>query len=187
MKWLRSSYVSRSAAMLAVSVVSVIGIAAPVSAAPFGLGLFGENVPFGGVTSLSMAINGTVDLQLAPSGPNFEATDSHDVVITSTDVVGYKLYVYALNSASLQSVGGDIPASANVVPGPLALDSWGYNTDASSNYVGLTLTPREIKAALGPYASGDTTTVTYRAYVPPTTAAGDYASSIVYTAVPETF
>ena len=184
MKLLR---LSRPMALLGISVATLALLAQPAYAQPFGLGVFGEDIPFGAVTSLSIAINGTVDLQLSPVGQDFEAADSHDVVVTSTDVVGYKLYVYALNSTALANGTSTIPASANGSPAPLALNSWGYNTDASTNYVGLLLTPREIKAVSGPRASGDVTTVTYGVYAPQTTAAGSYTSSIVYTAVPETF
>jgi hypothetical protein len=187
MKWLRLSKVPRSAAALIVSTGVIVTLATPVSAAPFGLGVFGENIPFGAVTSLSMAINGTVDLQLAPTGNSLEAADSHDVVVSSTDVVGYKLYVYALSSTNLESGSDSIPASGNVTPNTLTLNSWGYNTDGSSNFVGMMLTPREIKSASGPYTNGDTTTVTYKALVPQSTPEGSYTTTIVYTAVPGTF
>lgn len=155
-------------------------------AASFGQGVFGEDVPFGSLTSLSMAINGSVDLPLVLNGNVLEATDSHTVVVTSTDVVGFKLYTHALSTTNLTHGSDTIPASANVSPAPLATNSWGYNTDASNNFVGMLLTSQEIKSVTGPAASGDTTTITYKAVVSPSATPGAYSTTIVYTAVPET-
>ncbi len=155
----------------------------PASASPFGQGVFGADVPFGSLTSLSIALGGNVSLNLTPSGGTFTGTGSHTVTVTSNDVVGYRLYLYSPSGTSMTNGGFTIPASANVTPATLATNSWGYNTDGSSNFVGMLTTPSVIKDANGPYKTGDNTTVTYSAVTDITKGAGDYTVGVVYTAV----
>lgn len=153
------------------------------SASPFGQGVFGADVPFGSATSLAIALGGNVSLTLAPNGSNFSASGSHTVTVTSTDVVGYDLYAYSANGTSMTGATTSIPASANGAPAPLAVNSWGYNTDGSSNFVGMRSTPTRIHTANGPYKNGDATAVTYGVLTDITTGAGQYDVSVVYTAV----
>lgn len=155
-------------------------------ASPFGAGKFGANVPFGGETSLSIATNGNVTIAVTPTDSGASATSTSNVTVTSTDVVGYKLYVRALSNASLDNGGSTIPASGNSSPATLATNTWGYNTDASSNFVGMTLTDALIRTGTGPYSTGDLTTVTYGIKIDNSKPAGNYSTSIVYTAVPQT-
>ena len=155
------------------------------SASPFGSGVFGADVPFGSATSLAIALGGNVNLSLTPSGGTFTGSGSHTITVTSTDVVGYKLYVYSPGSANMVNGSYTIPASANTSAGALSVNSWGYNTDGSSNYIGMKTTPSLIKSAVGPYKSGDSTTVTYGVLTNITKGAGDYTVSVVYTAVAE--
>ncbi len=75
-----------------------------------------------------------------------------------------------------------IPASGNTSAGPLAVNSWGYNTDGSSNFVGILSTPTLIKDANGPYKNGDDTTITYGALTNITKSSGQYTVGVVYTA-----
>lgn len=156
-----------------------------VSASPFGWGEFGADVPFGANTSLSIALGGNVDLNLAPSGQNFTATDSHTVTVTSTDVVGFKLYAYTPGSSDMVNGSETIPASSNGSPAPLAVNSWGYNTDASSNFMGLGTIPKLLKDTSGPATNGDDTTVTYSVLTSNTKGAGSYSVAVTYTAVAE--
>lgn len=154
-----------------------------VLASPFGQGTFGAQVPFGSVTSLSIALGGNVSLNLTPSGQNFSATGSHTITVTSTDVAGYNLYAYSSGSTAMTNGSSTIPASGNGSAAPLALNTWGYNTDGSSNFMGMTTTPALIKSTTGPFESGDNTTVTYGVLTSIITGAGNYNVSVVYTAV----
>jgi|SRR5665647_297266 len=156
-----------------------------VSASPFGQGVFGADVPFGSATSLSIALGGNVSLNLTPSGPNFVGSGSHVLTVTSTDVVGYKLYAYNPGSSTMTNGSETIPASGNTTPGSLALNTWGYNTDASTNYLGMLTTPSVIKDTTGPSKSGDNTTVTYGVLASNIKGAGSYTVAVVYTAVAE--
>jgi hypothetical protein len=152
-------------------------------AAPFGQGTFGAQVPFGSHTSLSIALGGNVSLNLTPTGQNFSGTGSHTITVTSTDPVGYNLYVQSLGSTNMTNSSGTIPASGNTVAGSLAVNTWGYNTDGSGNFLGMKTTPALLKSANGPFESGDNTTVTYGVLTSIITGAGSYNTSVVYTAV----
>lgn len=154
-------------------------------ASPFGQGTFGADVPFGSITSLSIDLGGNVSLNLAPDSGDLRGVGSHTITVTSTDVVGYQLFVRSTGSTDLVSGSSSIPASGNSTPSPLAINSWGFNTDASSNFVGMTTTPYLIKDSTGPAKNGDTTTVTYSAYTTTTQPAGTYTTSVTYTAVAE--
>lgn len=155
----------------------------PVGASPFGQGVFGEDVPFGADTSLSIALGGNVSINLTPNGPNFTGTGSHTLTVTTTDVVGYRLYAYSPGSNVMTNGSETIPASSNSSPAALGINSWGYNTNASSNFVGMLTTPALIKEANGPYKNGDNTTVTYSAITDITKGAGAYTVGVVYTVV----
>ncbi|MEO6513272.1 MAG: hypothetical protein ABIR37_01175 [Candidatus Saccharimonadales bacterium] len=156
-----------------------------VAASPFGQGVFGADVPFGSATSLSIALGGNVSLNLTPSGGTFSGSGSHTITVTSTDVVGYKLYAYSPGSTTMTYAGETIPASGNTTAGSLAVNTWGYNTDGSTNYLGMTTSPSLIKDTTGPSKSGDNTTVKYAVLTDITKGAGSYTVSVVYTAVAE--
>jgi hypothetical protein len=133
----------------------------PAAASPFGQGVFGADVPFGSATSLAINLGGDVTVPLTLGGSNFSGTSSHTVTVTSTDVVGYYLYVHANGSTDMANGSAIIPASSNTSASPLAVGTWGYNTTASTtNFLGMKLTSSLIKDAAGPYKSGDPTTVT---------------------------
>ncbi len=154
-----------------------------VLASPFGQGVFGADVPFGGPTSLSIALGGNVSVSLSPSGSNFVGSGSHTITVTSTDVVGYNLYIYGSGSTAMSNGTDTIPASSNTSAGSLAVNTWGYNTDGSTNYLGITTSPALLKAASGPYKNGDNTTVTYGVLTDITKSAGAYTTNVTYTAV----
>lgn len=154
-----------------------------VSASPFGRGTFSADVPFGSQTSLAIALGSNVTVGLSPSGSNFTGTGSHTLTVTTTDVVGYYLYVASPSGTNMSSGSDTIATSGNSTPGSLAVNSWGYNTDGSSNFVGMLTTPKVIKDATGPYKNGDNTTVTYGVNAGKTKAAGTYTVGVVYTAV----
>lgn len=162
--------------------LALAAVGTPAFASPFGQGKFGANVGFGSATSLSVALSGNVNLNLASDGSKYSASGSHTVTVTSSDVVGYNLYAYALNNSAMTSGSSTIPASGNSSAAALALNTWGYNLNGSTNYLGLTTTPQQIKTASGPYTSGDVTTVTYGVVTDLTKPAGAYTVSVVYTA-----
>lgn len=153
---------------------------------PFGAGKYGANVPYGGETSLTIATNGDVTVPVTPSDSGTLASGTSTVTVTSTDVVGYKLYIRAKTSTNLANGASNIPASANGSPAALATNTWGYNTDGSSNYVGITLSDVLIRTGTGPYSTGDQTSVKYGMKVDNTVPAGNYSTVVVYTAVPQT-
>lgn len=157
----------------------------PAAASGFGEGLFGANVPFGSLTSISIALGGNVSISLTPSGSTFTGTGSHTVTVTSTDVIGYMLYVHPTSSTDMILPGGGatIPASGNSTAAPLATGTWGYNTDGSGNFLGMPSAGALLKNATGPFTSGDATTVTYGALAPATQPAGSYSIPITYTVV----
>lgn len=177
-----SRIVSIATVLLCICILPLVKL----EAAPYGKGKFGDNVPYGGETTLAISNNGNVTIQVTPTEAGTLATSSNVVTVTSTDVVGYKLYIRSLNSTNMVNGASTIPASGNGSPAALATNTWGYNTDASNNFVGSTLTDTLIKNATGPYSSGDNTTVTYGVKVDNSKAAGNYTTSIVYTAVPQT-
>jgi len=161
----------------------VVSVQQNVSASPFGQGVFGADVPFGSGTSMSISLGGNVSLALTPSGDDLAGSGSHTITVTSTDVVGYRLYIYSPGSSDMVSGANTIPASANVTPAGLAINTWGYNIDGSTNYRGVTTSPVVLKDANGPYKNGDNTTVKYGVLTSSTKGAGEYAVSVVYTAV----
>lgn len=161
----------------------ILSVQQVASASPFGQGVFGANVPFGSATSLSISYSGDSLLKLVPNGNNFSANTLQTVTVTSTDVVGYNLYMYASDGTSLKSGTDTIPAVGNVTPGALQLNTWGYNTDGSALYAGVQSTPQLIKEAAGPYTTGDSTVFKYRVLVSIIKAAGVYTAPVVYTVV----
>ncbi len=155
-------------------------------ASPFGQGLFGADVPFGSLTSIDMSFSGDVDFTLTPGGGNFSGQGSHTVTVTSTDVVGYKLYAWASSGTNMSNGTETIPASGNSSANPLSINTWGYNTTGNTtNYLGMLSTPSLIKDADGPYKNGDDTSVYYGANVDITTPASDYSVPITYTVAAE--
>jgi hypothetical protein len=168
------------------TVFSVFGTTLTSYAQPYGKGLYDANVPYGSQTSLSISTNGNKSIAVTPTVSGVLATATSVVTVTSTDVTGYKLYVRALSSTSMNNMGTLLPASANVSPAALAIDTWGYNTDASNNFAGITLSDVLIHSTTGPMKSGEITNVTYGVKLDMAKPAGNYSASVVYTAVPQT-
>lgn len=165
-----------------------VGVALPsiVNASPYGKGVYGANVPYGSQTSLSIATNGNVTIPITPTTSGVLATGTSTVTVTSTDVMGYKLYLRALTNTTMNNLGALLPASANGSPAALAINTWGYNTDASSNFTGPTLTDALIRSITVPASTGDITSVTYGMNLDFAKPAGKYVATVIYTAVPQT-
>jgi hypothetical protein len=157
-----------------------------VSAQPYGAGKYGIDVPYGSQTSLSISTNGDVSIGITPTEFGAQATGTNQVTVTSTDVVGYKLYIRALNDTNMNNLGALLPASANIVPATLTTNTWGYNTDGSNNFIGITNSDVLIKSTAQPVKNGETTTITYGIKLDMGKPAGKYAASVIYTATPQT-
>ncbi len=175
---------------LILSLIAIIAIAFIVDytafAAPYGEGKYDENVPYGGDTFLSISAGAAVNLSINPAATGTLASASNAITVTSTDVVGYKLYIRAVTSTNMVQGATVIPASANVTLAALAINTWGYNVNGSSNYLGITTSDALLKDAAGPFSTGDVTTVYYGLNLDRTKRSGSYSSNVIYTAVPET-
>ena len=154
-------------------------------AQPYGKGIYNADVPYGNQTSLSISTDGNVEIPITPTSSGASASGTSQVTVSSTDVMGYKLYIRALDNTYMDNLGDQLPASANGSPAPLAINTWGYNTDASSNFVGITLSDVLIRSNSSPVTS-EITTVTYGISLDMAKPAGNYTASVVYTAVPQT-
>lgn len=162
-------------------------VPAAVAAAPYGRGKYNENVPYGSETALSITTDGNVNIPITPTEAGTLGTGASEVTVESTDVVGYRLYISSADGTTTMVNGPDtLPASANGSPASLATNTWGYNTDASSDFVGMTTSDVLIRNAVGPFTSGDVTTVTYGVKVDNSKPAGLYSANVLYTAVPQT-
>lgn len=162
-------------------------IISPISyASPYGKGVYGANVPYGSQTALSIATSGNISIPITPTTGGVLATGTSTITVTSTDVMGYKLYIRALTNTNMNNLGALLPASANGSPAALATNTWGYNTNASANFVGLTLADTLIRSITVPASSGDVTAVTYGMKLDLEKPAGNYVATVIYTAVPQT-
>lgn len=157
-----------------------------IYAQPYGKGIYNENVPYGNQTSLSITTSGNITIPITPTTSGTLATNNSVVTVTSTDVKGYKLYIRALNNTSMNNSGALLPTSSNTLPAELAVNTWGYNTDLSTNFVGLSLADTIIRSTTIPALNGDITTITYGIKLDMAKPAGNYIANIVYTAVPQT-
>jgi hypothetical protein len=167
--------------------ISIVFFAAPfASAQPYGKGLYGI-VQYGDETSLSIATDGNVTIpSITPVTGGTLATGTSVVTVTSTDVKGFILYVRSLTSTDMDNFGAIVPTTPNSVPGTLVPNYWGYNTDGSSNYVHMTLSDVLIKTVTTPAPTGNVTTFKYGINIDLSKPAGNYSTSVVYTAVPQT-
>lgn len=157
----------------------------PVFASSYNQGIYNENVPYGSATYMSIATDGDVSLAITPTTAGVQDTDDSVITVISTDVVGYKLYIRSDPSTDMDNLGDTIPTSGNGSPAPLAVNTWGFNTDASNNFIGSSLSDILIRTGTGPYPSGDVTTVTFGLKVDLASPAGNYTTNVVYTAVPD--
>lgn len=169
------------------TIIAVAILASSVGyAQPYGKGVYDANVPYGNQTSLSIATNGNINIPITPTIAGVLATGTSTITVTSTDVMGYQLYIRALDNTNMNNLGSLLPASANVSPASLTVNTWGYNTDASTNFTGITLNDVLIHSITTPASTGDITNITYGVKLDMAKPAGKYTANIVYTAVPQT-
>lgn len=154
-------------------------------AQPYGKGLYNENVPYGNQTALSITTSGDINIPITPTTSGVQSTGFSSIVVSSTDVKGYKLYIRALDSTNMDNLGATLPTSSNATPAALAINTWGYNTDASNNFVGISTSDTLIRSITTPI-SNSITNVTYGIKIDLAKPAGNYTSTVVYTAVPQT-
>jgi len=156
-------------------------------AQPYGKGLYSAAVKYDNETRLSISTNASLDIPITPTSGGTLATGLNAITVTSTDVMGYKLYIRSLSNTYMNNLGAQLPASTNTSPGAaLATNTWGYKTPELTNYVGITATDTLIHSATTPFSSGEITNVTYGIYVNMEKPAGNYVADVVYTAVPQT-
>lgn len=178
--------VSRLSGFIFVS--SVYLASASVYAQPFGKGVYGADVPYGDLTSISISMTAAVSMSLSPiGGGKFAGNGSQTVTVTSTDVVGYDLYLNAKTTTSLTKGADTIAASSNLTDAALADNTWGFNTTGSTaNFTGIKLTQQSLAGKTGPFKNGDNTTVTFGAKIDSTKISGSYVTDVTYTAVGRT-
>lgn len=156
-------------------------------AQPYGVGTYNSILPYGNQTSLSISTDGNVSITVTPTLGGELSKASSTVTVSSTDIIGYKLYIRALSNTYLSNGSMQIPASENETPQPLDVNTWGYNIDSSDNFFGITNSDVLIKSTSGPALIGENTTVTYGLKVDMSKGAGGYSAGVVYTAVPQTY
>jgi hypothetical protein len=174
---------------LFLAIVSMLLFGPLVSAQPYGKGIYDANVPYGNQTSLTIATSGNVTIpNITPTVGGTLGTGTSTVTVTSTDVVGFKLYVRSLTSTNMTNLGSNLLTSGNGSPAVLTVpNTWGYNTTSSTvNFQGMTLADVLVTSITGPASTGNVTTFTYGVFVDLTKPAGNYTTSVIYTAVPQT-
>lgn len=154
---------------------------------PYGFDNYGGNIPYGSETMLTIATNGDVTIPVQSGVLSTTQLNPTTITVTTTDQHGYILYIRSLSSTSMSNAGNNITASANVSPGALADNTWGYTTNAGdlNNFTGITATDASIKSASsGPYyPTGNATDVFFGIKVASDRPAGNYTSNVVFTAV----
>jgi len=181
--------------ILALTAVAVFILSPICYAQPYGIGTYGY-FKYGSETSLSIstnAVSGNVTIPtITPIIGGALGTANNIITITSTDIKGYKLYIGANTSTSMNNLGTPLPTSANVyaypATNPLVVNTWGYNIDGSLiNFCGMPLnSSRQLIKTVTTPISGDNTTITYGLKIDLAKPAGNYAVSVIYTAVPQT-
>ena len=173
--------------LLFLTLLCMIISSLPAYASSYNQGIYNENVPYGSATYIAISTTGNVLLAVTPTSSGSLTTGTNTVTVTSTDVVGYNLYIRSNSTTDMTNISVPLPTSSNSSPATLAADTWGYNTSGSStNFVGSTLSDTLIRTLSGPASSGDATTVTYGVKVDMAKPAGNYTTNVIYTAVPQT-
>ncbi|HSX30985.1 MAG TPA: hypothetical protein VLE99_03650 [Candidatus Saccharimonadales bacterium] len=157
----------------------------------------------GSVISL-LSTNGTVNVNVTPTGSGAQTIASDTVTVSTNDASGYTLQLAETGaSGSLTSGGNTIPASSGTVASPVAMaaNTWGFRTDgvggfgagptsaASSTAISGTVKFAAVPATASPTtlkttattASNDTTTVWYGVAANTSQASGTYTNSVTYT------
>jgi hypothetical protein len=149
--------------------------------------------------------NGTVNVNVAPTGTGAQTIASDTVTVSTNDASGYTLQLAETSASSTLTSGANtIPASSGTqaVPIAMAVNTWGYRFDGGGGFgagpttpvsnaaisgtikfaaVPATASPNTIKTTAGA-ASNDTTTVWYGVAANTSQPSGTYTNSVTYTA-----
>ncbi len=148
--------------------------------------------------------NGTVDVNVVPTGSGAQTIASDTVTVSTSDSSGYTLNLAETGASSnLVSGGNTIPASSGsqASPAVVAANTWGYRVDGVGGFgagptsgqssaaigsakfaaVPASGSPDTIKTTSGT-ASNDTTTVWYGVAANTSQPTGTYTNSVTYTA-----
>lgn len=104
----------------------------------------------------------------------------------TTDQYDFAAIEIIPNHVSGTTTLGTIAASSNTTAAALATNTWGYNTNASTSFVGMTTSDVLAHQDTAAATSGDTTTFTYGVNADNKVIPGAYSTTVVYTAVPAT-
>ena len=167
--------------------VSMSIFAPVVHAQPYGKGYYGDLVPYGSETTLSITTSSNVTMQVTPTDNATLGTGDGVVTVETTDTMGFTVYIQALGSTDLTNGGAVIPASSNTIYGPLATNTWGYNVaNLPGEFMGIKLTNEWINGFSCPCVGPTDTFVTYGVMIDNNKPAGNYTTGVVYTAAPQT-
>lgn len=176
--------------------------AAPVIAAASSTTSTTVSSSIGSVISL-LSSNGTVNVNVAPTGSGAQTIASDTVTVSTNDTSGYVLQLAESGASSnMTSAGNTLPASSGTQTTPTAMvaNTWGYRVDSlggfgagptsgvSSQAIGsakfaavpATASPNTLKTT-ATTASNDTTTVWYGVAANTSQPAGTYTNSVTYT------
>ncbi|HET7827456.1 MAG TPA: hypothetical protein VFK97_01140 [Candidatus Saccharimonadales bacterium] len=152
-----------------------------------------------------LTTNGTVNVNVVPSGAGAQTISSDTVTVSTSDTSGYTLTLAETSaSSSLVSGPNTIPHSAGSQASPvvMSVNTWGYRVDSVGGFgagptssqsnqaisgsikfaaVPASASPDTIKTTSGT-ASNDTTTVWYAVAANTSQPSGTYTNSVTYTA-----
>ena len=155
--------------------------------------------------TISISSGGSVTLDVIPTADGSITTAKDTVTVSTNSNDGYNLTLSTVGSNNTLASGSDsIPASMGTQTSPVALaaNTWGYRVDnlvafgagptttvsnvatESNTWAGVPIhgTPNTIKSTDG-ISGGDATTIWYGLNSTTETASGNYANTVVYTAV----
>lgn len=192
--------------MLVIGLLVVLLAPSFALATNYGEGIYGS-CTYNETCSISLTTSGTVTLPLTPS-PSGAVTIDKDVVnVTTNSGGGYTLRLESVSGTSNNLVNGgeDIPAISATPgsPATLGLNEWGYRIDgalgfgagpssaitnqpsSSLTFAGVPLlgSPQNIKITASSAPSGDITNVWYGVRADISKPAGNYSSTVTYTAI----
>ncbi|HET8884467.1 MAG TPA: hypothetical protein VFM68_03275 [Candidatus Saccharimonadales bacterium] len=144
-------------------------------------------------STLSMTTSGTVAMSVTPTGAGVGSSAKDTITVSTNNPSGYDLSLEADDAITTLSNGSDTLA-AQVTPGALANNSWGYSLDATaaeSNVTTLVGTWNGVPAAgsatsiktTATTAASDVTDVWYGVKADTTKESGVYTGTVTYTAV----
>lgn len=148
--------------------------------------------------------NGTVNVNVTPSGSGAQTIASDTLTVSTNDALGYTLQIANGDAnTSLVSGSNNLVASAGTQASPVAqvVNTWGYRVDGVGGF-GAGPTSGQNSAAIGALtfagvpassspntlkttaatASNDTTTVWYAVAANTSQASGTYSDTVTYTA-----